>query len=51
MPNEYKTHPTTFQLNVNKDQIDAGKSKDEIAKITEPKVEYTFEADGVLMKK
>ena len=30
---------------------DAGKSKDEIAKITEPKVEYTFEADGVLMKK
>lgn len=30
---------------------DAGKSKDEIAKITEPKVEFTFEADGVLMKK
>ena len=26
-------------------------TKDEIAKITEPKVEYTFEADGVLMKK
>ncbi|MEO9570082.1 MAG: DUF4920 domain-containing protein [Polaribacter sp.] len=30
---------------------DAGKSKDEIVKITEPKVEYTFEADGVLLKK
>lgn len=30
---------------------DAGKSKDEIAKITEPKVEFAFEADGVLMKK
>lgn len=30
---------------------DAGKSKEEIAKITEPKVEFTFEADGVLMKK
>ena len=30
---------------------DAGKSKDEIAKITEPKVEFSFEADGVLMKK
>ncbi|KGL58936.1 DUF4920 domain-containing protein [Polaribacter sp. Hel1_85] len=29
---------------------DAGKSKEEIAKITAPKVEYTFEADGVLMK-
>ncbi|MFY0603094.1 MAG: DUF4920 domain-containing protein [Flavobacteriaceae bacterium] len=30
---------------------DAGKSKEEIAKITEPKLEYTFEASGVLMKK
>ena len=30
---------------------DAGKSKEEIAKITEPKVEYAFEAHGVLMKK
>lgn len=30
---------------------DAGKSKEEIAKITAPKIEYTFEADGVLMKK
>jgi hypothetical protein len=30
---------------------DAGKSKDEIAKITEPKTEFAFEADGVLIKK
>lgn len=30
---------------------DAGKSKEEIAKITEPKVELAFEANGVLMKK
>lgn len=30
---------------------DAGKSKEEIAKITEPKREYAFEAKGVLMKK
>lgn len=30
---------------------DAGKSKEEIAKITEPKVEFAFEASGVLMKK
>lgn len=30
---------------------DAGKSKEEIAKITTSKIEYTFEADGVLMKK
>lgn len=30
---------------------DAGKSKEEIAKITEPKKEFTFEANGVLMKK
>lgn len=30
---------------------DAGKSKDEIAKITEPKVELTFLADGVLINK
>ena len=30
---------------------DAGKSEEEIAKITEPKVEYTFMADGVLLKK
>ena len=30
---------------------DAGKSKEEIAKITEPKMEYSFEANGVLMKK
>lgn len=30
---------------------DAGKTKEEIAKITEPKIEFTFEADGVLMKK
>jgi len=30
---------------------DAGKSEEEIAAITEPKVEYTFLADGVLMKK
>lgn len=30
---------------------DAGKSKEEIAKITEPKVEFAFEAKGVLMKK
>lgn len=29
---------------------DAGKSKEEIAKITEPKVEFAFEADGVLMR-
>jgi hypothetical protein len=29
---------------------DAGKSKEEIAKITASKIEYTFEADGVLMK-
>ncbi|AUC21935.1 DUF4920 domain-containing protein [Polaribacter sejongensis] len=30
---------------------DAGKTKEEIAKITEPKKEFTFEADGVLMRK
>ena len=30
---------------------DAGKTEDEIAKITEPKFTYAFEADGVLMKK
>ena len=29
---------------------DAGKSKDEIAAITEPKFEYQFVADGVLLK-
>ena len=29
---------------------DAGKSKEEIAKITEPKRELTFEAAGVLIK-
>ncbi len=29
---------------------DAGKSKEEIAKITEPKVEFAFEANGVLLK-
>lgn len=29
---------------------DAGKSEDEIAAITEPKVTYSFEADGVLLK-
>ena len=30
---------------------DAGKSKEEIAKITKSKLEFAFEADGVLMKK
>ncbi|MFY9241884.1 MAG: DUF4920 domain-containing protein [Polaribacter sp.] len=30
---------------------DAGKTKEEIALITEPKKEFTFEANGVLMKK
>lgn len=30
---------------------DGGKSEEEIAQITEPKVEYTFMADGVLLKK
>ncbi len=30
---------------------DAGESKEEIAKITEPKMEFSFEANGVLMKK
>jgi len=30
---------------------DAGKSKEEIEAITEPKLEYKFEADGVLLKK
>ena len=30
---------------------DAGKSEEEIAKITEPKREFAFEANGVLMKK
>lgn len=30
---------------------DAGKSKDEVAKITEPKTELTFEANGVLIPK
>jgi hypothetical protein len=30
---------------------DAGKSKEEIAKITLPKKEFAFEANGVLMKK
>lgn len=29
---------------------DAGKSEEEIAAITEPKLEYRFEADGVLLK-
>lgn len=29
---------------------DAGKSEEEIAAITEPKFEYRFEADGVLLK-
>ena len=29
---------------------DAGKSKEEIAKITEPKDELTFIADGVIVK-
>lgn len=29
---------------------DAGKSKEEIAKITEGKTELTFEADGVIVK-
>lgn len=29
---------------------DAGKSKEEIAKITQPKEEYTFEAKGVILK-
>lgn len=30
---------------------DAGKSKEEIAKITEPKFELSFEADAIVMKK
>ncbi|GAA4242314.1 DUF4920 domain-containing protein [Winogradskyella psychrotolerans] len=30
---------------------DAGKSEEEIAAITDPKFEYGFEADGVLLKK
>lgn len=30
---------------------DAGKSEEEIAAITEPKMEYTFRAEGVLLKK
>jgi hypothetical protein len=30
---------------------DAGKTKEEIAKITEPKIEFAFKASGVLMKK
>ncbi|WP_299128983.1 DUF4920 domain-containing protein [uncultured Winogradskyella sp.] len=30
---------------------DAGKSKEEIEAITEPKLEYKFEADGVLLKR
>ena len=30
---------------------DAGKSEEEIAAITEPKIEYTFMAEGVLLKK
>lgn len=30
---------------------DAGKSEEEIAEITDPKFEYGFEADGVLLKK
>ncbi len=30
---------------------DAGKTDEEISKITEPKITYAFEADGVLMKK
>lgn len=30
---------------------DAGKSKQEITKITTPKIEFAFEADGVLLKK
>ena len=29
---------------------DAGKSEEEIAAITDPKFEYGFEADGVLLK-
>ncbi|CAH0994472.1 hypothetical protein EMA8858_00582 [Emticicia aquatica] len=31
--------------------VDAGKSKDDVAKITEPKTELTFEANGVLVPK
>lgn len=30
---------------------DAGKSEEEIAEITEPKIEYAFEANGVLIKR
>ena len=30
---------------------DAGKTDEEIALITQPKLTYAFEADGVLMKK
>ena len=30
---------------------DAGKSPEEIAKITEPSIEFAFEANGVLLKK
>lgn len=30
---------------------DAGKSKEEIESITEPRIEYTFMADGVYLKK
>ena len=30
--------------------LDAGKSESEIAAITKPKIEYSFEADGVLLK-
>jgi hypothetical protein len=30
---------------------DAGKSSDEIANITEPAMEFAFEANGVLLKK
>ena len=30
---------------------DAGKSEEEIAAITDPKIEYTFMAEGVLLKK
>ena len=48
-------HGKAFVSEVSVDKLrhyaeDAGKSKDEIAKITKPQLQYNFEADGVFVK-
>ena len=40
-----------FKLFVDGKEIAGDKTKEEIAKITSPKTEFSFEANGVLMKK